>query len=42
MMTNLRSIIMLGVALTPFSIAQATAVDDAYIAGYAAGVLKQI
>jgi len=41
MIINLRSIIMLGVALMPFSIAHATAVDDAYLAGYAASVLKQ-
>lgn len=41
MMTNLRLITVLGVALMPFSIVHATAVDDAYLAGYAAGVLKQ-
>lgn len=40
-MDLLRFISVLGVALLPVSTAQATAADDTYIAGYAAGVLKQ-
>lgn len=40
-MAYLRFIIVLGVMLLPASIAaHAATVDDAYIAGYAAGVLK--
>jgi len=40
-MVNLRFISILGIMLMPASFAHATTQDDAYIAGYAAGVLKQ-
>jgi Protein of unknown function (DUF1207) len=40
-MVNLRMMPALGVMLLPTSFAYATTADDAYIAGYAAGVLKQ-
>ena len=39
-MVYLRFIAVLGIMLMPASFAHATAQDDAYIAGYAAGVLK--
>jgi len=40
-MINLRFIAVLGVMLMPVSFAHAATQDDTYIAGYAAGVLKQ-
>ena len=40
-MICLRFIAVLGVILMPASFAHATTQDDSYIAGYAAGVLKQ-
>jgi len=40
-MAYLRFIAVVGVMLTPASFVYATATDDAYIAGYAAGALKQ-
>ena len=41
-MSYLRFIAVVGVMLIPASFVHATATDDAYIAGYAAGALKQI
>jgi hypothetical protein len=40
-MAYLRFIAVVGVMLIPASVVHATATDDAYIAGYAAGALKQ-
>ena len=40
-MINLRFIAVLGVMLVPASFTHAATQDDTYIAGYAAGVLKQ-
>ena len=40
-MIYLRCIVVVGVMLIPASFAHATTQDDSYIAGYAAGVLKQ-
>jgi hypothetical protein len=41
-MTYLRFVVVIGVMLMPVSVVHATTTDDAYIAGYAGGTLKQL